>query len=123
MTGDKEMRVRVQRIANAFPEIVLQAMVIEYTIELAEMKRRTPVDTGALQSSGHLVPVIQGKLCIVHIVFGGPGVDYALVVHEDLDAFHRVGQAKYVESVLMESAAFMRTRLGRRIQVQMQLTA
>jgi hypothetical protein len=29
--------------------------------------------------------------------FGGPAVDYAVIVHEDLLAFHPNGTAKYLE--------------------------
>jgi hypothetical protein len=51
-------------------------------------------------------------------VAGGGTVDYALIVHEDLEAFHRVGQAKYIESVLNESKRSMPARIAKRIDLK-----
>lgn len=52
-----------------------------------------------------------------NIVAGGPSAPYAIYVHEDLEAFHKVGQAKYIESVLMESRPFMAARVAKRIDL------
>jgi hypothetical protein len=40
-----------------------------------------------------------------------------MIVHEDLDAFHKVGQAKYLESVIMESRGFIGARVARRLNI------
>ena len=53
----------------------------------------------------------------VALTFGGPAVDYAGLVHEDLDAIHPVGQAKFLESTLMESRPFLAARIGKRIDM------
>ena len=69
-------------------------------------KKRTPVDTGILRSSGHVVgPAWDGKDLVIRLVFGGPASDYAAAVHENLTAHHEVGQAKYLESVILERRA------------------
>lgn len=51
------------------------------------------------------------------ITFGGEAEDYALIVHEDLEAHHATGQAKYLESVINESTPYMAERIGKRIQL------
>lgn len=66
-------------------------------------KRRTPVDTGVLRSSGHVRgPEKIGTVWQVVLIFGGPAAPYARTVHENLTARHKVGQAKYLESVVLE---------------------
>jgi hypothetical protein len=51
------------------------------------------------------------------IVAGGPAAPYAIYVHEDLEAIHPVGQAKFIESVLLESRPFMAARIAKRIDL------
>ena len=50
------------------------------------------------------------------IEVGGPAAPYAVVVHEDLEAFHPTGQAKYLESTIMQSAPFMLDRISKRLK-------
>jgi len=52
-------------------------------------KEITPVDTGRLRSS----ITWQKRDTSVDI---GTNVEYAIFVHEDLDAFHRTGEAKFL---------------------------
>lgn len=70
---------------------------------MTEAKKRTPVEFGTLRSSGH----VQGPTQVagdwqVRLVFGGPAAKYAAAVHENLTAHHKVGQPKYLESVVVE---------------------
>ena len=53
-----------------------------------------PVDTGALKASGFARRVPEGG---VELGFGGEGIDYALVVHENPAPYHPIGQWKYLE--------------------------
>lgn len=85
---------------------------------MTESKRRVPVDTGTLRASGFVMePERSGRNISVTLAYGGPAEGYAVVVHEDLDAFHPHGQAKYLESVLKESQPHMRARLAQRIHL------
>jgi len=60
-----------------------------------------PVDTGALRASGFVQPpIIDDRSISVALSYGGPAVDYALVVHENPDARHPHGQWKYLETPL-----------------------
>lgn len=76
---------------------------------VAESKRtivvkRTPKDVGTLRNTVHVEgPEEDGNTLRVSIVAGGPAAPYAIVQHENLDYHHTEGQAKYIESVILES--------------------
>lgn len=62
-------------------------------------RRLVPVDTGALRSTGTVsLPKITARGGVeVTLSYGGPAAPYARLVHEDLEAYHPSGQAKYLE--------------------------
>jgi len=60
-------------------------------------KELTPVDTNRLRSSITHKRVSDNE---AHI---GTNVEYAIYVHEDLDARHRIGQAKYLETAVSDT--------------------
>lgn len=64
-----------------------------------ESQDEVPVDTNALRTSGNLgFPQFEGQSVVVEISYGGAAADYAMIVHEDLEARHRDGKkAKYLE--------------------------
>lgn len=75
-------------------------------------KARTPVDTGALRGSGHVqAPVVALGRVGVTLAFGGAAAPYAVIVHEDLTARHVVGQAKFLESAMLDAQRGMVDRL------------
>ena len=98
-----------------------RALYQETSIELTEVKRRTPVDKGALRASERLEgPLRTGpneSIIYMLILAGGPAAPYAIYVHEDLEAIHPVGQAKFIESVLLESRPYMAARVAKRIDL------
>lgn len=119
----------LQKIAAKFPDRVAAAMYTEGQVEMTESKRRCPVDTrpnasypytkaphpGQLRASGFVHdPERRGRQLTVTLSYG---TDYAVYVHENPDAFHPVGQWKYLESVLNESRGHMAERLARRIDL------
>lgn len=84
---------------------------------MTEAKKRTPVDTGVLRSSGFVQgPMIKDRGLEARLVFGGPAAGYAAKVHEDLAARHRVGQAKYLESVVVEHKGSFASEIAARIR-------
>jgi hypothetical protein len=111
------MSAKLRALAANFPRAVAKAMYQEMQVELTEMKRRTPVDTGMLKSSGIVLPPEEGKKIRVQVVFGGMAAPYAIYVHEDLEAFHKIGQAKFVESVINESVPYMTQRIFARVDL------
>ena len=74
--------------------------------------KRTPKDTGTLRNTIHVDgPHVRGRRITVMIVAGGPAAPYAVVQHENLQFKHKEGQAKYLESVILEA----RSTIGRDI--------
>lgn len=83
-----------------------------------------PVDTGALRSSGYTAePERVGDLVRVELGFGGPAAKinpktgqstegYGLRVHEDLDAFHKVGESLFLQQPFMWAQQGMAERIA-----------
>lgn len=113
-----KVRANVSAFERRFPNLVEKALYIETEIEVTEAKRRTPVDKGNLRASIHQEgPTRDGRRIVSEIVAGGVAAPYAVIVHEDLEAFHKVGQAKFIESVILESRPFMAQRIAARIDL------
>ena len=118
LKGEGQIRARLARLAQRFPTEVGRATFEEALIETGEAVRRTPVDKGPLHKSAKThEPEIRGSSISVRITFGSVAVGYAVIQHEDLTLFHKVGQAKYLESVLNESRPFLGGRIGRRFEL------
>ena len=66
----------------------------------SESQKRTPVDTGNLKAS-HYVQIEETRNNVVAEI--GLTAEYALFVHEDLEAFHPTGQAKFLEMAIKEN--------------------
>ena len=67
----------------------------------AESMSRTPVDTGNLRA-GHYIDVGMEGNEPQGVV--GVQADYAVPVHENLNVFHPVGEAKYLEKAVKAKA-------------------
>jgi len=114
----EKMKRRMSLLSTRMRDEVRAAFYIETEVEVKEAKRRTPVDTGSLRASIHQEgPTRNGRTLVTLIAAGGPAAPYALYVHENLEALHPVGQAKYIESVIMESIPHLAARIGRRIDL------
>jgi hypothetical protein len=121
-----EMKARLRRLQERFPNVVAAALYQETQIEATEVKRRTPVDRGTLRGTVDVVgPNREGygfQIIYTLIVCGGPAAPYAIYVHENLEAHHKVGQAKFLESVILESRAYMAERVAKRIDLNAALS-
>lgn len=125
MKGASEMIAKLNRVAQRYPDHVGSGLYVEASIDMTESKKRCPVDTrpnaphpGQLRASGRVdEPVRKFRTISVMLSYGGPAIEYAVYVHEDPDAFHPVGQWKYLESVLVESEPHMAARVARRIHL------
>lgn len=116
---DTGVRQKLDKLAASMPHDIARALYEEALIEEKEMRQRTPVDQGPLRAS--LVthkPVFSGRNISVQIEAGGPAAPYALFVHEDTDAYHKVGQAKFIESVIRESRPFLAARIAARVNLE-----
>lgn len=111
--GLREMIANMQQLARNSPKALERAARKHGNIELTEMKRQTPVDIGTLRDSGQLdVQWVRGSTLTIEWGFGGAAEDYAIYVHEDLDAWHRVGNAKFVERPLKEAEPYLMARIA-----------
>lgn len=124
MLGAGRMVADLKRIAGKFPDKVAAALYQEAQIEVTEMKRRTPVDTranaphpGNLRNSLHAEQPERKGTMISVTVASGTQAPYAIFVHENPDAFHPVGQWKFMESVLSESRTHMAARIAARVRL------
>lgn len=121
--GSFELGRKLRQLANSVPRVVADALYEEAKIEMKEAKRRTPVLTGALRDSGMVMKpeVSVSNEISVTLSFGVPGPYYAIYVHENLEAVHETGQAKFLESTILESAPFMAQRIANRIKLDRNL--
>ena len=119
LLGAAQMVARLRQIAVKFPDRVAAAIYQEAQIEMTESKRRCPVDVGTLRASGMVAQPERGpgRNISVTLSYGGAAQDYAIPQHENLEYFHKVGQAKFLESVLNESRPFMAARIAARVHL------
>lgn len=81
---------------------------------LGEAQRRAPVEEGTLRGSGELEVKHVGNMIVAEVSFN---TVYAARQHEELSWSHpRGGQAKYLESVLLERGPRYATIIGAAMQ-------
>lgn len=119
VVGVSQMQAALRAVIEALPKRAAAALRAEAEIEMAESKKRVPVATGILRGSGFVdTPVITGRKISVELGYGGAASDYAVIVHEDMDANHpNGGEAKFLESVLKESAPSLADRIAHRMEL------
>ncbi len=124
--GQKELVRKLQRLAKRIgPEAIAPAMFEEAEKIMTRSKLEfVPVDTGNLRNSGHVVPEVTKRDVTMTLGFGGPAgigntgrsnddeVGYAIVVHEDQEALHKTGEAKYLETPFMQAIPGMAQRIA-----------
>lgn len=117
--GLDKVAANLGAIAKRLPQEAGRALYEEAQIESTESQRRTPVDTGALRGSHEVSsPMIERHDISVTISVGGVAAPYAVIVHENLEAHHDVGQAKFLESVILESKGLLARRIAARIDLR-----
>jgi hypothetical protein len=108
--GLENVMAQIAQLGAKTMEAAGLAVEAEAEYELSLTQEQVPVDTGQLKASGRTEPADSGMIVANVIAYGGPPgsggpeqteyVDYALIVHEDLEVFHKIGKAKYVEDVV-----------------------
>lgn len=104
----------VKKLSKDIVDDIMQAAEGFMTEEMEESQRRTPVASGDLQSDHRVVgPDLVGNKIELAIAVGeGDSEGYAYRVHEDTEAFHKTGQAKFLESTLNESSGSALERIN-----------
>jgi len=105
----------ISDIEGVLPDIMAEAL--GPTLELA--KSYTPVATGKLKDSGYIEKrnSASGGINVVIGFAKGGNPDYAAIVHERVDMFHRVGRAKFLESALLEDMGNVYGRIVERCKI------
>lgn len=110
----RDLAEALDRYGRRAQTAIAKALYREAEGIMAQSKELVPVDTGALRSSGHVrVPELRDRSATVVLGYGGPAAPYALYVHEDLNAFHKVGMAKYLEVPFRAAQGGMAERIAR----------
>lgn len=94
--GLKEVQAEIARKLKEIPALSLSGLLIAGHDVIALSKERTPVDTGTLKADQDASR--QGDDVVLRV-----RSNYAVYVHEDLEARHEVGQAKFLESAARDS--------------------
>lgn len=126
LKGVAEMIANIRKAKTSLRLAIGEAMWEDAKPDVAEAKRRSPVYSGPVTASSPIPGVLQdsihaegptyeGHTISVEIVAGGAAGAYAIPQHERLDYHHEVGQAKYIESVIMESRDTKLARIAARI--------
>ena len=79
---------------------------------IGDAQQITPVDKGVLQGSGTTTPAEYSDGKISKEL--GFNTDYAAAVHENLEAKHRVGEAKYLEKAMSADAPKVLAYIGKK---------
>ena len=92
--GTAALRRELEGLKEAYPNATAAAVHQEALELLADSLLQVPVDTGTLRRSGYAEPPhdVRNPVAVV-----GYGTDYALPVHERMEAQHPVGNAKFLE--------------------------
>lgn len=105
---DQALR-NLRSIANEYPHETAAALYREGESIMYDSKKEIPVDTGAARDSGFVEePKIEGSKVSVTLGYGGvaakvnpktgePTGAYIEILHENMDAKHVVGKAKFLE--------------------------
>ena len=116
--GFEELRRNIFNLIRALPDEIKRAQITEETGTLKLAQDRTPVKTGDLKASGHLGEyVVSGYESSIPIIFG-IDLTYAIYVHENLEAHHDVGQAKFLESAVLDRILDKSKRMAASIQLE-----
>ena len=87
-------KVADDRVDEAMKLIKATAMLIK-----GRSQELCPVDSGTLMNSAY-VDVVDDRTYAVG--YGGAASEYALIQHENLQYYHPVGQAKFLEQAFEE---------------------
>jgi hypothetical protein len=121
--GVEQVNKRILNLIRALPDEIDRATMVEVSDILTEAKRQTPVEFGNLKDSGVITELsTRGSHEMEYqISFGGtePSIQYAVFVHEDLEAKHpRGGNAKFLENPMEEAKKGMINRIASRIRLE-----
>lgn len=112
--GTEKVAARIREVRDKYLEAVAAALYQEGFDIWREAVQRCPVETGLLRSSAYVAPPTGRSNPRVEVGFG---TNYAIAVHENLEAQHpRGGEAKFLERTVDEHMGGYLQRLCDRAQ-------
>lgn len=116
--GLDQLNAAISEAAAGFGDRAGSALRAEAELIMTEAKKLTPVLTGTLRESGHVTGPVRGTgTTEVGLVFGGPAASYAVYVHENQEAHHSNGEAKFLEKAVNAAARDLPARLAARLHL------
>jgi hypothetical protein len=114
LKGQVEMARALRALGEKGPKAMGAALWKEGNNIMNAAKEITPVDTGALKTSGLVnLPVINGDSVEVTLGFGGAAVDYAEIQHEEASYYHTPPtQYKFLEQPFKAAQDGMELRIA-----------
>jgi hypothetical protein len=117
----------LERIQKALAEsgpagakVAAMALRSEAQDAFAASQDEVPVDTSALKKSGRVRPetgvFTRGGEVYVELTYGGAATEYAIYVHEDLEANHPHGKAKYLEDPMTRQVNGISGRIADKVE-------
>jgi len=114
-TGQKELAAKLTEAVAKAPALLAQALFTEANVIMTAAKKLTPVggppyspydkSPGTLRASGTVkAPEIGAGMVSVELGFGGAASVYAMIQHEHTEYPHHVGQAKFLQTAMMDAA-------------------
>ncbi len=121
LEGKDQVALALRLLGPRAAKAAAAALFKEANAIMNKAKEITPVDTSTLKNSGHVrVPEINGSEVTVAMGFGGAASEYAVKVHEDLDAYHKPPtQAKFLERPFLEAEVGMADRVAQELWLQL----
>jgi hypothetical protein len=117
MKGARELKKKLEALRDGLPSQLAAALYTEAVIIEHTSRERTPVLTGALRASHETLEPVETQdevSCTIQV--GGPAIPYAIKIHESVEMFHRVGQAKFLESAVLEAKRGLAQRIAQRLE-------
>ena len=117
IVGVKKLLGQLKARIGDYIQALEAAMWMEAENIMSDSRPLVPKDTGMLVNSGHVeLPIRTSEGIEVAFGYGGASAGYATYVHENLEAHHTVGQAKYLEIPVQKAKPGMSARIAARMQ-------
>lgn len=118
--GIADMNRRILNLQRALPDETERAAVrVAERRVLPAAIEYCPKKTGDLRESGAVGTAVRnGYEVSVPITFGSDNVDYAGYVHENLEANHPIGQAKFLERAMNEEESSYAADLAHEVRLE-----
>lgn len=119
VTGEARVNANIQRILRENWKDAKKAFRQEAEIIISDAVKQAPVEFGDLRRSKSVETAKDTKKELELIL--GFNATYAAAVHENLNAHHTVGKAKYLEDPLMARIDDIPKNVAKRVKAGMRL--